>query len=220
MSSDSSSTTSSRSSRTSALRLDMPSTISVSPDPQNPTSTDRHHPHTPQIPHLHIATPHPLSAATQYLDKHVPVFAKHHTEYSVNRAARTAKREARHSLLDSPIPEYEYEYKHEVDVEYESDQHRVSTALRTAAVTTFAPALADGEGIVTNREGDDNEAWMAVLAKREAARLRSGSGLSAGSSSESSHGHAEERSAGTNSSGSGSEAWLKGENSFFSSRSP
>ncbi|KAJ9622231.1 hypothetical protein H2204_011579 [Knufia peltigerae] len=157
---------------------------------QNPGSTawqqhhHHHHPHTPHIPspHVpHIATPHPLAAATQYLDKHVVgVFAKHQTEFNVNRQAREAKREARHSLVDSPIPEYE----HDDDVErHESDrqrQHKISTALRTAAVTSFAPALVDGQGIVDDRnEGDDNEAWMAVLAKREAARLRSGTGLSA-----------------------------------------
>ncbi|KIW10928.1 hypothetical protein PV08_10227 [Exophiala spinifera] len=154
------------------------------PNPQNPTSTAwhlAHAHHASHMPHIHIPTPHPVAATAQFLDKHVPVFAKHHTEFSVNKAARAAKREARHSLVDSPIPEYESDH--------DQQQHRVSTALRTAAVTTFAPALADGEGLVGSGQVDANEAWMAVLAKREAARLRSGvvggsDGGSSGSSSD------------------------------------
>lgn len=135
---------------------------------QNPYSAawspshDSHHPHH----HHHIATPHPLAATTSFLDKHVPLFAKHHGEFSAGHDARAAKREARRSRIDTAIPE--------VDVENlphppSSDATiGIEAAIHAVTATATAPALADSRAA-------DNAAWRDVLAKREAARRRSGS---------------------------------------------
>ncbi|KAK5314080.1 hypothetical protein LTR93_010610 [Exophiala xenobiotica] len=200
MSSDSLSTTSSRSSR-SSFHIDMPSnppypdtaptrsTITpFSPNPQNPTSTTWH-PHPPHLPHIHIATPHPLAAATQYVDKHVvPVFdfAKHRQEYVINKDIRTAKREARqHSLVDSPIPELDDDDEHE-DQNHNHNHNYQSVSPSTAAFTAgLAPsAMVASEADLGHHAHAaaalDNDAWQAILAKREAIRLRSGSDMSSG----------------------------------------
>ncbi|KAK5476514.1 hypothetical protein LTR26_008933 [Exophiala xenobiotica] len=204
MSSDSLSTTSSRSSR-SSFHIDMPSnppypdaaptrsTITpFSPNPQNPTSTTWH-PHPPHLPHIHIATPHPLAAATQYVDKHVvPVFdfAKHRQEYVINKDIRTAKREARqHSLVDSPIPELDDDDEHEDQNHNHNHNHNYqSVSTSTAAFTAgLAPsAMVASEADLGHHAHAaaalDNDAWQAILAKREAIRLRSGSDMSSGES--------------------------------------
>jgi len=101
------------------------------------------------------------------MDKHVPVFAKHHNEYTVNANFRTAKREARHSLVDSPIPENHLE-------EDENVAPHLSAALHTANAATIAPSMAN----LDRHTLEDNEAWQAVLAKRENARHRAGTDLS------------------------------------------
>ncbi|KIW61204.1 hypothetical protein PV05_01358 [Exophiala xenobiotica] len=199
MSSDSLSTTSSRSSR-SSFHIDMPSKpypdtaatptptptsaiTTPSPNPQNPISTSWHA-HPAHLPHIHIATPHPLAAATQYLDKHVvPVFAKHHQEYVVNRDIRAAKREARqHSLVDSPIPELDDD-----DDDGDNNRHNVVNANSSTAAAAGLADLGQGQGqghAHAHAEAAtlDNDAWQAILAKREAARLRSGSDISSGES--------------------------------------
>lgn len=105
---------------------------------------------------IHIATPHPLAAATEFLDKHVPLFAKHRAEFSTGHNLRAAKHEARRSVIDTPIPE--------VDAEHLHHHHggAVEVAMKAATATGAAPALADGEA-----------SWNAVLSQREAVRLTS-----------------------------------------------
>lgn len=66
--------------------------------------------------------------------------------------------------MHSPIPEIEGD---------EGDRDSVSTALHTATAAVLAPAMPDA-----NRNAADSEAWQAVLAQREAARLRSGTDVS------------------------------------------
>jgi hypothetical protein len=104
-----------------------------------------------------------LAATTNFLDKHVPLFAKHHTEFVTQHEMRTAKREARRSVVDSPIPE--------VDAEH-LPSGSVSAAIQAVTAAAAAPALADSHHAL------DPQAWSEVLAKREAARLRSGSNMS------------------------------------------
>jgi hypothetical protein len=65
--------------------------------------------------------------------------------------------------VHSPIPEIEGD-----------DSDRVSTALHTATAEAVAPAMPDAN----TRHALDSEAWQAVLAQREAARLRSGTDVS------------------------------------------
>lgn len=121
------------------------------------TSPNHHHHH-----HIHIPTPHPLVATTSFLDKHVPLFAKHHTEFSVNHDARAAKREARRSRIDSTIPE--------VDVEH------LLPPPPPASRSVVAAATATGAGpVLADSCGADNAAWRDVLCKRDAARRRAGS---------------------------------------------
>ena len=166
MSTDSLSTTSSHSSSKSAnMHIDMPPS-SFHANPQCP-HTATWQAHSPHIPHMHIATPHPLASTAQFLDKHVPVFAKHHNEYNVNANFRSAKREARHSLVDSPIPENHLE-------DDDSVAPHLSAALHTANAATIAPSMAN----LNRHTLEDNEAWQAVLARRENARHRAGTDLS------------------------------------------
>ncbi|KIV83030.1 hypothetical protein PV11_05090 [Exophiala sideris] len=161
-----STTTSHSSSKSPNMHIDMPPSSSTQASPQNPHTTTWHA-HPPHLPHLHVATPHPLASTTEFLDKHVPAFAKHHHEYTVNANFRSAKREARHSLVNSPIPENHLE-------DDDSVAPHLSTALHTANAATIAPAMAD----LNRHTLDDNEAWQAVLAKRENARHRAGTDLS------------------------------------------
>jgi hypothetical protein len=111
---------------------------------------------------VHISTPHPLAATANFLDKHVPLFAKHHNEFQTQQEIRQAKREARRSLVESPIPE--------VDAEY-LPSGSVGAAIHAVTAAATAPALAESHGALSP------EAWNEVLAKREAARLRSGSNM-------------------------------------------
>ncbi|EXJ59920.1 hypothetical protein A1O7_04067 [Cladophialophora yegresii CBS 114405] len=143
--------------------------IASTPSPsQNPSDASwqlgaphESHSHTHHHSHrVHISTPHPLAATANFLDKHVPLFAKHHTEFHTQHEIRQAKREARRSLIDSPIPE--------VDVE---SLPLASAAIHAVTASATAPALADSR-----------DAWAEILAKREAARLRSGSDMSSSSS--------------------------------------
>ncbi|KIW74989.1 hypothetical protein Z517_11760 [Fonsecaea pedrosoi CBS 271.37] len=138
--------------------------IAPTPSPtQNPTNASWHsqaHHH-----HIHIATPHPLAAATNFLDKHVPLFAKHHAEFSTQHEIRTAKREARHSLVESPIPELDAEH-------IAADGGAVGAAIHSATAMGTAAALGE-----ESQHALDPAAWNEVLAKREAARLRSGSNM-------------------------------------------
>jgi hypothetical protein len=115
--------------------------------------------------HIHIPTPHPLAATASFLDKHVPLFAKHHTEFSVNHDARVAKREARRNRVDSPIPEIDDEH---LPPPPGGSGSVIATAIHTATATGAGPALADSRAA-------DNAAWRDVLSKREAARRRAGS---------------------------------------------
>jgi hypothetical protein len=111
---------------------------------------------------VHISTPHPLAATANFLDKHVPLFAKHHNEFQTQQEIRQAKREARRSVVDSPIPE--------VDAEY-LPSGSVGAAIHAVTAAATAPALAESHHAL------NPEAWNEVLAKREAARLRSGSNM-------------------------------------------
>lgn len=72
---------------------------------------------------------------------------------------RQAKKEARRSLQHTSIPE--------VDVE-SLPSGGVAAAIHAVTATATAPSLAD-------TKLEDERAWREVLAKREAARLRSGS---------------------------------------------
>jgi hypothetical protein len=98
----------------------------------------------------------------------VPGFARHHAEYIVNKDFRAAKREARRGGSESPIPEME------------DDDGKPSVA-----------SLEEGKNDVYQRNvksDESQQAWAAVLAKREAARRRSGSlSLSPSSPSDSNH---------------------------------
>jgi len=125
-----------------------------------PEDHESHHHHTHRV---HISTPHPLAATTSFLDKHVPLFGKHHNEFHAQHDIRAAKREARRSMVDSPIPE--------VDVEH-LPSGSVSAAIQAVTATASAPALADSHHAL------DTQGWSQILAQREAARLRSGSDMS------------------------------------------
>jgi len=135
---------------------------SPSQNPHNATWDASSHTHH----HIHIPTPHPLAAATSFLDKHVPLFAKHHNEYTVNHDARAARREARRNHATDAIPE--------VDVEHlpappsSNDGSAIAAAIHAATATGAGPALADSRAA-------DNAAWREILAKRAAARRRAGS---------------------------------------------
>ncbi|RVX75490.1 hypothetical protein B0A52_00843 [Exophiala mesophila] len=168
---------STRSSTRSNMRIDMPaqqtdfSTISASqprvqtpyviaslPSPtQNPHKTSWSHAGVHH--HIHIPTPHPVSTTASFLDKHVPMFSKHHHEFAFNHDARAARREARKSLQHTAIPE--------VDMEH-LPGGSVGAALHAVTATAAAPALADSKI-------EEERAWQEIIAKREAARLRSGS---------------------------------------------
>src|SRR4051812_25515401 len=58
------------------------STPSPSQNPSDaswpPESQENHHHHLHRV---HISTPHPLAATANFLDKHVPIFAKYHNEF-------------------------------------------------------------------------------------------------------------------------------------------
>ncbi|KIX07173.1 uncharacterized protein Z518_01826 [Rhinocladiella mackenziei CBS 650.93] len=142
-SSDSLSLSTTRSSTKSNMHIPMP--------PSSSQKSSRHH------HHVHIATPHPLASTTQFLDKHVPLFAKHHAEFTAQAELRVAKHEARRSMGATPIPE----------MEADAENGTISTAIHAATVTSTAPARAGLD--------EANEAWNAVLAQREAARKRAGS---------------------------------------------
>ncbi|OAP58624.1 hypothetical protein AYL99_07714 [Fonsecaea erecta] len=140
--------------------------IASTPSPaQNPADASWH-PQGHHHSHIHIATPHPLAAATNFLDKHVPLFAKHHAEFSAQHEIRAAKREARHSLVESPIPE--------IDAEsiMSANGGAVGAAIHSATAMGTAAALSE-----ESHHALDPAAWNEVLAKREAARLRSGSNM-------------------------------------------
>jgi len=111
---------------------------------------------------VHISTPHPLAATANFLDKHVPSFAKHHNEFQTQHEIRHAKRDARKSLVDTPIPE--------VDAEH-LPGGSVGAAIQAVTAAAAAPAFADSHHAL------DPHAWSEILAKREAARLRSGSNM-------------------------------------------
>ncbi|KEF53630.1 uncharacterized protein A1O9_10029 [Exophiala aquamarina CBS 119918] len=132
-----------------------------SPSPSHSPSSHRHH-------HIHIPTPHPLAAATSFLDKHVPLFSKHHNEFSVNHEARAARREARRSLVVDAIPEVDVEHLPAPPSNSNSSGGVIATAIHAATATGAGPALADSRAA-------DNAAWRDILAKREAARRRAGS---------------------------------------------
>ncbi|KAJ9604153.1 hypothetical protein H2200_011676 [Cladophialophora chaetospira] len=143
--------------------------IASTPSPaQNPndaswhpeTQEDHHHHHSHRV---HISTPHPLAATANFLDKHVPIFAKHHNEFQTQHEIRQAKRDARRSIIDTPIPE--------VDAEH-LPGGSVGAAIQAVTATAAGPALADSHHAL------DPQAWSEILAKREAARLRSGSDMS------------------------------------------
>jgi len=154
--------TSPRGSNTNNAPYIIASMPSPSQNPHNATwasSPSTHHHHH----HIHIPTPHPLPATASFLDKHVPLFAKHHTEFSVNHEARAAKREARRSLVDTAIPEVDAEH-----LPPPTTGSVIATAIHAATATGAGPALADSRAA-------DNAAWREILAKREAARRRSGS---------------------------------------------
>ncbi|OCT47712.1 hypothetical protein CLCR_03693 [Cladophialophora carrionii] len=127
-----------------------------------PEGHEGHEGHGHHLHRVHVPTPHPLAATANFLDKHVPLFAKHHTEFHTQHEIRQAKREARRSLVDSPIPE--------VDVE-SLPSGSVGAAIHAVTATATAPALADSHRAL------DPEAWTEILAKREAARMRSGSDM-------------------------------------------
>lgn len=146
--------------------------IASMPSPsQNPHNTTwgssspshSHHSHH----HIHIPTPHPLAAATSFLDKHVPLFAKHHNEFSVNHEARAARREARRSLVVEAIPEVDIEHL-PAPPSSNAGGSVIAAAIHAATATGAGPALADTRAA-------DNAAWRDILAKREAARRRAGS---------------------------------------------
>lgn len=98
-----------------------------------------------------------MSAALGYLDHHIPSFAKHHKEYTLQHEMKRAKRDARQSV-DHPIPELveepnhmtEEEEKRLFDIEEHARRERELQALK------------------------DKEAWDEVVQQREAARQRSG----------------------------------------------
>jgi len=127
--------------------------------PWNPEShqSKQHHTHR-----VHISTPHPLAATANFLDKHVPLFGKHHSEFQTQHEMRAAKREARRSLVDTPIPE--------VDTEH-LPSSSIGAAIHAMTAAAAAPALAESHLAL------NPEAWNEILAKREAARLRSGSNM-------------------------------------------
>ena len=137
----------------------------ISSDP-TPLAHSQSHPvplpsrHTHSFPHPHIATPHPMAAALGYLDNHVPAFAKHHKEFTVQHDFRRAKRDARKSI-DSPIPEA-FEEPNSVIMTEEEEKRRFELEER---------ARHEKE----EQSCKDNEAWEEVLREREAARRRSGS---------------------------------------------
>ncbi|KIW87345.1 uncharacterized protein Z519_11981 [Cladophialophora bantiana CBS 173.52] len=140
--------------------------IASTPSPsQNPADASWH-PQGHHHHHIHIATPHPLAAATNFLDKHVPLFAKQHTEFTAQQEIRAAKREARHSLVESPIPELDAEHV------MSASGGAVGAAIHSATATGTAAALGE-----ESQHALDPAAWNEVLAKREAARLRSGSNM-------------------------------------------
>jgi hypothetical protein len=99
-----------------------------------------------------------MTTALGYLDNHVPSFAKHHKEYTVQHDIRRAKRDARKSA-DSPIPEM-VEEPHTMTEEEEMRLFEVQERLRREK---------------EEQACKDKEAWEEVIKEREAARRRSGS---------------------------------------------
>jgi hypothetical protein len=162
------------------MKIEMPPSAFVHPSPayvlatapspsQNPGDASWHpeeshsESHHHKMHRVHISTPHPLAATANFLDKHVPMFAKHHNEFHTQSEMRAAKREARRSVIDTPIPE--------VDAEH-LPSGSIGTAIHAMTATATAPALAESHHAL------DPQEWNAILAKREAARLRSGSNMS------------------------------------------
>lgn len=140
--------------------------IASTPSPsQNPGDASWHpqESHHPHLHRVHISTPHPLAATASFLDKHIPIFAKHHNEFQTQHEIRQAKRDARRSIIDTAIPE--------VDAEH-LPGGSVGAAIQAATAAAAAPALAESHHAL------DPQAWGEILAKREAARLRSGSDMS------------------------------------------
>ncbi|KIY02816.1 uncharacterized protein Z520_01281 [Fonsecaea multimorphosa CBS 102226] len=140
--------------------------IAPTPSPTQNPNDGSWHPQDHSHHHIHIATPHPLAAAANFLDKHVPLFAKHHAEFATQHEIRAAKREARHSLVESPIPEMDAESV------MSANGGAVGAAIHSATVMGTAAALGE-----PSQHALDPAAWNEVLAKREAARLRSGSNM-------------------------------------------
>jgi hypothetical protein len=96
----------------------------------------------------------------------VPLFAKHHNEFHTQHEYRAAKREARRSLIDTPIPEVDNEHHHS-----SSHSKSVGSAIHAMTATAAGPALADSHVAL------DQGAWQEIMAKRDAARHRSGSDM-------------------------------------------
>ena len=152
---------STRYSNKSQMKIAMPSAPSfIHPSPATSSHSQEDHKHHDSHHRVHISTPHPVHSTTTFLDKHVPLFAKHHNEFHTQHDMRAAKREARRSVVDTAIPE--------VDAEH-LPSSSVSVAIHAVTAAATAPALADSHHAL------DPQAWNAILAKRQAARLRSGS---------------------------------------------
>lgn len=98
-----------------------------------------------------------MSAAIGYLDHHVPSFAKHHKEYTVQHDFRRAKKDARRSI-DSPIPEL-VEEPHVMSEEEEKKLFEIQERERREKA---------------EQARKDKEAWEEILREREAAARRSG----------------------------------------------
>ena len=147
-----------------------PSHASTDPTPlshshSNPIHLPSHaHAHT----HAHIATPHPMASTLGYLDAHVPAFAKHHKEYTVQHDFRRAKRDARQSL-DSPIPELaesETDEQHHQRLSEEEERRRIAEMLERERIEKEEQRRRTAEM--------GRAKWEEVVREREAARKRSG----------------------------------------------